>query len=111
VAYVRGLQRAGVGATVKHFVANDSETERMTLDARRDERTLRELSLAPFEAIIREAGVWSVMAAYNGVNGERMTRAHCSVTSSATSGTMNGSSVGLERHVQRWHVPTRRLTS
>lgn len=73
VAYVRGLQGAGVGATVKHFVANDSETERMTLDAQVDERTLRELYLAPFEAIIREAGVWSVMAAYNGVNGERMT--------------------------------------
>src|SRR3954468_24827098 len=43
IAYVNGLQRAGVGATVKHFVANDSETERFTLDARVDERTLREL--------------------------------------------------------------------
>ena len=72
-AYVRGLQSAGVGATVKHFVANDSETERKTLDARVDERTLRELYLAPFEAIIREAGAWAVMAAYNGVNGEPMT--------------------------------------
>ncbi len=73
VAYVRGLQRAGVGATVKHFVANDSETERMTVDVRVDERTLRELYLAPFEAIVREAGAWSVMAAYNGVNGSTMT--------------------------------------
>jgi beta-glucosidase len=72
-AYVRGLQGAGVGATVKHFVANDSETDRMTLDAQVDERTLRELYLAPFEAIIREARAWSVMAAYNGVNGEPMT--------------------------------------
>ena len=73
VSYVCGLQDSGVGATVKHFIANDSETERMTLDARLDERTLRELYLAPFEAIVREAGVWSVMASYNGVNGEPMT--------------------------------------
>ena len=55
-AYVRGLQAEGVAATVKHFVANDSETERFTLDARVDERALRELYLAPFEAIVRDAG-------------------------------------------------------
>src|SRR5215207_8145910 len=54
-AYVRGVQAGGVAATVKHFVANDSETERFTLDARVDERTLRELYLAPFEAIVRSA--------------------------------------------------------
>jgi beta-glucosidase len=73
VAYVRGLQSEGVGATVKHFVANDSETERFALDAIVDERVLRELYLAPFEAIVRDGGVWSVMAAYNGVNGATMT--------------------------------------
>jgi beta-glucosidase len=72
-AYVRGLQEAGIGATVKHFVANDSETERFTLDARVDERTLRELYLAPFEAICRDARPWAVMAAYNAVNGQTMT--------------------------------------
>ena len=72
-AYVRGLQRSGVGACVKHFVGNDSETERMTVDVHIDERTLREVYLAPFEAICREAGAWSVMAAYNGVNGATMT--------------------------------------
>jgi len=73
VAYVRGLQAAGVGACVKHFVGNDSETQRMTVDVRIDDRVLHELYLAPFEAIVRTAGVWSVMAAYNGVNGYSMT--------------------------------------
>jgi beta-glucosidase len=72
-AYVRGLQRRGVGACVKHFVGNDSETQRMTVDVRIDDRTLHELYLAPFEAICRETGAWAVMAAYNGVNGSTMT--------------------------------------
>ena len=73
-AYVRGLQRSGVGATVKHFVGNDSETQRMTVDVRIDERTLRELYLVPFEAIVCDEGAWAVMAAYNGVNGSPMTQ-------------------------------------
>jgi beta-glucosidase len=73
-AYVRGLQRCGVGATVKHFVGNDSETQRMTVDVRIDDRTLRELYLAPFEVIVRDAGAWAVMAAYNGINGSPMTQ-------------------------------------
>jgi beta-glucosidase len=73
-AYVRGLQRSGVGATVKHYVGNDSETQRMTVDVRIDDRTLRELYLAPFEAIVRDEGAWAVMAAYNGVNGSPMTQ-------------------------------------
>src|SRR3954468_18965229 len=71
-AYVRGLQAEGVAATVKHFVANDSETERFTLDARVDERVLRELYLLPFELMVAE-GPWCVMAAYNAVNGALMT--------------------------------------
>jgi beta-glucosidase len=73
IAYVHGLQSHGVGACVKHFVGNDSETERMTVDVRIAERPLRELYLAPFEAIVRDGGAWSVMAAYNGVNGHTMT--------------------------------------
>ena len=73
VAYVRGVQEAGVGATVKHYVANDSETERRTYDARVTEQVLRELYLPPFEACVAEAGVFLVMAAYNSVNGAFMT--------------------------------------
>ena len=72
-AYVRGVQRAGVAATVKHYTANDSETDRWTYDARISETVLRELYLVPFEACVREAGAWLIMAAYNSVNGERMT--------------------------------------
>jgi beta-glucosidase len=72
-AYVRGVQAGGVAATPKHFVANDSETDRFTVDARVDERTLRELYLLPFELIIARARPWAVMAAYNSVNGTTMT--------------------------------------
>src|SRR5579872_21275 len=73
VAYVRGVQRAGVAATAKHFVGNDSETERRTYDARISEGVLRELYLAPFEACVEEADVLWIMAAYNSVNGAPMT--------------------------------------
>jgi beta-glucosidase len=73
VAYVRGVQEAGVGATAKHYVGNDSETERRTYDARIAEHVLRELYLPPFEACVTEADVAMVMAAYNSVNGATMT--------------------------------------
>ncbi|MBN6034513.1 glycoside hydrolase family 3 C-terminal domain-containing protein [Amycolatopsis sp. 195334CR] len=71
--FVRGVQSGGVACAVKHFVANDSETDRFTVDVRADERTLRELYLAPFEQIVAEARPWAVMAAYNSVNGALMT--------------------------------------
>ncbi|WP_049575962.1 beta-glucosidase family protein [Streptomyces sp. SBT349] len=67
-ALVRGLQRHGVAGCPKHFVANDSETERTTYVARLDERTLREVYLAPFETLIAEADAWTVMSAYSGVD-------------------------------------------
>lgn len=66
-SFVGAIQGSGVGACVKHLVGNESETGRTEYVADIDERTLREVYLAPFEAAIN-AGVWSVMAAYNGLN-------------------------------------------
>lgn len=71
-AYVRGLQDNGVAACPKHYVANDSETDRFTADVRIDERALRELYLAPFERAV-EAGAWTIMSSYNAVDGVTMT--------------------------------------
>ncbi len=71
-AYVTGMQSQGVAACPKHFVANDSETHRTTLNCIVDERALREVYLAPFEAVAG-AGAWSMMAAYNRVNGVHCT--------------------------------------
>ncbi len=73
VAYVRGVQSAGVAATAKHFVGNDSETRRWTYDAKIAEHVLRELYLVPFEAAVLDGGAMAVMAAYSGVNGASMT--------------------------------------
>ena len=71
-AYVRGLQENGVAACPKHYVANDSETDRFTVDVQLDDRSLRELYLAPFERAV-EAGAWTIMSAYNSVDGVTMT--------------------------------------
>ncbi|MEV0525034.1 glycoside hydrolase family 3 C-terminal domain-containing protein [Streptomyces sp. NPDC050439] len=71
--YVQGVQSGGVGTTVKHFVANDAETDRFTVDNKVGARALRELYLAPFEAIVANAHPWGIMTAYNQVNGSTMT--------------------------------------
>lgn len=68
VAYIAGLQSRGVSATLKHFVGNESEFERMTISSEISERALRELYLLPFEAAVK-AGVWAVMCSYNKLGG------------------------------------------
>ena len=69
VAYVEGVQSRGVACAIKHFVCNDQELERMSINVEVDERPLREIYLAPFEAAVRMAGVGMVMSAYNKVGG------------------------------------------
>ncbi len=74
VGYIEGVQSEGVSATVKHFVANNSEFARHAVDQIIDERTLREIYLPAFEAAVKQAHVGAVMDAYNLVNGEHMTQ-------------------------------------
>jgi beta-glucosidase len=72
-AYVRGVQDNGVGATPKHYLANDSETDRFTVDVRVGDRALRELYLLAFEKAVTEAHAWLVMSSYNAINGATAT--------------------------------------
>ena len=69
VAYIRGLQARGIGATVKHFIGNESEYQRDTISSDIDERTLREIYMPPFEAAVKRAKTWAVMTSYNRLNG------------------------------------------
>jgi len=68
-AIVIGVQSQEVAVTVKHFAGNDTEVDRMTVDAQIDETTLREFYLRPFEATVIDAGAWGVMSSYNKLNG------------------------------------------
>jgi beta-glucosidase len=69
VAYIEGVQSQGIAATIKHFIGNESEIERQTMSSDIDERTLREIYLPPFEAAVKQAGVWAIMSSYNRLNG------------------------------------------
>lgn len=80
VAYVRGVQSTGVAATIKHYVGNESEVQRMSISSDIPERALREMYLLPFERAVKQAGVMAVMTGYNRVDGTFMADHHRLIT-------------------------------
>jgi beta-glucosidase len=80
VAYIEGLQGAGISATIKHFVGNESEIERTTMSSDIDERTLREVYLIPFEAAVKRAKTWAIMSSYNKLGGTYTAEHHWLLT-------------------------------
>jgi len=72
VPYIKGVQQNSVAACVKHFALNNQEEKRMSIDVQVSDRALHEIYLPAFKAAVEEAGVWSIMGAYNQFRGQ-----HC----------------------------------
>ena len=75
-ALIQGVQSKNVGTSIKHFLANNQETRRLSSDSRVDERTLHEIYLAAFEGAIKKAKPWTVMCSYNKINGTYAAQNH-----------------------------------